>query len=280
MTRRRAVVLAALLTRRTVAVALMLFWAASLAALAARRVNQPSTVRLGHAAGMLAPATYYYAVTQGERQVGSAVSSVDTSANNLVLSEGFDGDFPVAGGTLRMQTRSRTYLTRKLALDSFSVRLRGDVAPVLLRGAPRTRSGVLTPSVVPVALMLLGQPSVGRAESFWMYNPLSRAVERVRVRITADSLFSVVDSARLDSSSHRWVAARSDTVRGWSVTGSSSALTLWVDARGMVIAAREPGGITLTRTAYEIAFSNRQLEARAAAASARASRVGFPTRSR
>lgn len=258
----------------------MLVWAASLAALAARRVNRPPAARLGHAASRLAPVTYYYDLRQGERPIGSAMSAVDTTATSLVLSESFDGEFPVAGDTLRMRTRARTYLTRGLVLDSFSVTLRGDVTPVSLRGVPRAGSGVLTPTVVPVALMLTGAPAVGRAESFWMYNPLSRTVERVRVRIIADSLFSVVDSARQESVSRRWVAAHSDTVRAWSLTGSSSALTLWVDAQGMVVAATEPGGLTLTRTAYEIAFSNRRLEARAAAASARASRRVISTRSR
>lgn len=229
---------------------------------------------------MLAPVTYYYTLEQGESLVGASMSTVDTASNGYVVTERLDGAFPVAGDTLRVQGSSRTFLDRRLALDSFAIGLRGDAAPVLLRGVPRAKSGVLTPTIVPVALMLMGEPAVGRTESFWMYNPLVRGVERVTARIAADSLFTVVDSATLDPASRRWVPARSDTVRGWSITGRSPGLTLWVDVQGRVIIAREAGGLTLTRTAYEIAFSNRRIEARSASRPILSSPRAFPTRGR
>jgi hypothetical protein len=80
------------------------------------------------------------------------------------------------------------------------------------------------------------------------------------MRIQADSLFLVADSATFDSTSNRWVKARQDSLRGWRITGRTSPITVWVDAGGRLIAASEPGGISMVRTAFEIAFANWKIE--------------------
>jgi zona occludens toxin (predicted ATPase) len=89
-----------------------------------------------------------------------------------------------------------------------------------------------------------------------MFDPLSRSLKNVTLRIEADSLFLLADSAAFDSTTNQWVKAHQDSVRGWRVTHRGSPLTAWVDKAGRLIAASEPGGITMVRTAFEIAFVN------------------------
>ena len=98
-----------------------------------------------------------------------------------------------------------------------------------------------------------------------IFDPMSRTVRKVNLKVGKDSLFMVTDSARLDSVSGRWVKAHADTVRGWQVAGDTPMITAWVDASGRMIAASEPGGITLMRTAFEIAFENWRLETKESA---------------
>ena len=73
------------------------------------------------------------------------------------------------------------------------------------------------------------------------------------------ALFLVADSAHMDPATGRWVKARQDSLRGWRITGRNAPITVWVDAYGRLLAAREPGGISLVRTAFEIAFENWRL---------------------
>jgi hypothetical protein len=74
------------------------------------------------------------------------------------------------------------------------------------------------------------------------------------LRVRADSLFTVVDSAMLDRSGE-WVVAHRDTVRAWRIDGAPHGLVAWVDAEGRIVAA-QAGNLSATRTAFEIAFKN------------------------
>jgi len=66
-----------------------------------------------------------------------------------------------------------------------------------------------------------------------------------------------VDSAGFDSTTARFVPARTDTVRAWRfATADGPGFVGWVDAAGRVVEATQPGGITLRRTAFELAFTN------------------------
>jgi hypothetical protein len=89
-----------------------------------------------------------------------------------------------------------------------------------------------------------------------LFDPIGRTTHDVTLRIEADSLFTVTDSAMLDSAAGMWVEAHKDTVRAWKIGGDAPILTAWVDASGRLVAASEPGGISLRRTAFEIAFQN------------------------
>jgi len=119
---------------------------------------------------------------------------------------------------------------------------------------------VFTPSVAPLPLMLGKNPEIGDSVRVSLFDPLSRSVKEVTLRVETDSLFLVADSAHIDPVTKRWVKARQDSLRGWRITGRNAPLTAWIDADGRLIAASEPGGITLVRTAFEIAFENWRLD--------------------
>jgi hypothetical protein len=120
---------------------------------------------------------------------------------------------------------------------------------------------VFMPTIAPLPMMLGNKThEPGTAMVVGMVDPLSRTVKKVRIRIHKDSLFTVTDSAALDSASGRWVPAHQDTVRGWLISGDVPTVVAWVDESGRMIAASEPGGMSVTRTAFEIAFENWRLD--------------------
>jgi hypothetical protein len=258
-------------------------WAGGLALLY-RRITDRSPDQLLAEAGMrVSPATYYYLLEQNGRQVGAASSALDTTANRLVATDFVRGAIPVGNDVLRMEARSEARFTRGLRLRDFVIRATGDLTPFMLRGAiqegedktlrvtvesPGERTitqesvvdgPVFIPTVSPLPLMLAGQPEIGDTARVSLFDPLSRTVKAVTLRVEADSLFLVADSAHMDASTGRWVKARQDSLRGWRITGRNSPITVWVDADGRLLAAREPGGISLVRTAFEIAFENWRL---------------------
>jgi hypothetical protein len=182
-----------------------------------------------------------------------------------------------------MEARSEARFTRGLRLRDFVIRATGDLAPFMMRGAiqegedktlrvtvespgddPVTLEHAVSlpafiPTVGPVPLMLRGTPKIGDSIRVSMFDPLARNVREVTMKIQHDSLFLVADSAHLDQATGRWVKARQASARGWRITGPGSRLTAWVDADGRLLAASEPGGISLVRTAFEIAFENWRL---------------------
>jgi hypothetical protein len=107
--------------------------------------------------------------------------------------------------------------------------------------------------------MLTHRPRIGSSSISHIYNPLSRRVETVTLSIAAESLFSVVDSAVFDAARNSWVAAHIDTVRSWQLVPPSRAISAWVDSRGRLVAASEPGGLSMMRSTYEIATLNPKL---------------------
>ena len=271
-------------SRRTIAVLIIIVWAAGIGLLYQRTTSQTPEQALAEVGMRVSPATYYYLLEQGGKQVGAASSSLDTTDTRIVATDFVRGEIPVGDDVLRMEARSEARFTRGMRLRDFVIRAVGDLTPFLLRGAiqegedktlritlenqgekPITQEAVVTvpvftPTVSPLLLMLGRNPELGDTARVALFDPMSRSVREVTLRVEADSLFLVADSAHLDTASGRWVKARQDSLRGWRVTGKNAPLTAWVDAEGRVIAASEPGGISLVRTAFEIAFENWRLD--------------------
>jgi hypothetical protein len=211
---------------------------------------------LARGARRLEPTTYFYVLSQHGQEIGFGSSGIDTTAIGFTARDMIRTWVPIAGDSQPITLASTAYLSRGFALDSFVVSATGRGTPWRLRGAPATRSGVILPYLAPIALMLSHESRVGTSTTNWLYDPVARRVERVTLRIAAESLFRVVDSASFDSTRHLWTPAHADTVRSWKITTPSRAASAWVDSQGRIVAASEPGGATLVRTAYEIATLN------------------------
>ena len=278
------------MSRKTIALLVILVWVAGLGFLYNRTTHRTLEQELTEVGMRVSPETFYYSLEQGGRQVGVASSSIDTSKTRVIAADLVRGKFPVGSDTLRLEARSEARFTRGMRLRDFVIRADGDLAPFLVRGVmqegeektlrittePRgeraitqeaiAEAPVFIPTVAPLPLMLTRRPKVGDSVRVALFDPVSRGLRTVTLQIEADSLFLIADSAAFDSTTNRWIKAHQDSVRGWRITGRNSPITAWVDAMGRLIAASEPGGVSLVRTAFELAFSNwREDEAERAA---------------
>ncbi|MEO8192837.1 MAG: hypothetical protein ABI681_03225 [Gemmatimonadales bacterium] len=266
--------------RRTIAIAVIAVWVAGLLLLYRRNTIRTPEAALIEVGMRVSPQTYYYTLQQGEKQVGAASSAIDTTRTRVIASDFVRGEIPVGDDVLRMEARSQARFSRGMRLQEFVIRAVGDLTPFTIRGVmqesdvktlrvsssiqgqrPIVQETVVTqpvfvPTVSPLPLLLKHDPKTGDSARVAIFDPLSRRVQEVTLHVHADSLFLIADSASFDSTSGRWVKAHQDSVRGWRITGPSSPLTAWVDRSGRVIAASEPGGISLVRTTFELAFAN------------------------
>ena len=244
--------------RRAVAAAVLLAWAVGIAFLAHRRHSGSDAELLARGALRLEPETYFYTIVQDHHQIGSASSSVDTSASGFTAREVARVRTLIAGDSQSVVATSVAYLSHALVLDSFSIAVSGQ-PPLREVIPPSAKSSVLLPTLVPIVLMLTRQPRVRATPEVQVFNPIARRVERVTMSIAAESLLNVVDSTIFDSVQHRWIAAHLDTVRSWQIVTPSRGIEAWVVARGRIVAASEPGGLSIGRTTYEMATLNPKL---------------------
>jgi hypothetical protein len=270
--------------RLLAAVVILGAWSAGITLLVRREFYLGRPQQLAEAALRLSPGATYFAVEQDGRQIGFASNTIDT------LETGFDdvdylvADLTVAGVVRRATTRTTVRLSRGLALRSFQMQListRASRAPLYVGGradgdsavvfamtaralrqkpdSQRARiSGAILPTLVPIAIALGDKPKVGRHYTLPVFDPTTPDAPPAGFRIDAESLFTLVDSARFDEDKGEWVSALTDTVRGWRVQPDSSpgVFTGWIDAQGRVVQETRAGGITLRRMAYEFAFEN------------------------
>lgn len=273
------------MNRKTIAWAIVALWLVGLALLYRRSTFRSPEQSLAEAGMRVAPATYYYRLDQGPAQVGVASSSIDTTTTRLIATDFLRAAIPSGKHIFRFQARSEARFTRALSLQDFLLKVEGDLTPYLLRGViqgeGRSRQLQITteplrkrptmhaydiaglvfvPTVAPLPLMLGKPPVSGSTVASNIYDPVSRSIRNVSLKIEKDSLFTVTDSASLDSASGHWLKAHEDTVRGWQITGNVPATVVWVDASGRMIAAKVPGGISIMRTAFEIAFENWRID--------------------
>jgi hypothetical protein len=88
------------------------------------------------------------------------------------------------------------------------------------------------------------------------------------VTVSAESVFVLSDSAEFDAGTRRWKTAHADTVRAWKLTWDGpNATGGWVDEQGRLVQATQAGGLLLSRTAYEQAFTNWRLDTQERSAS-------------
>jgi hypothetical protein len=279
--------------RGVAAVAILIAWAAGLGLLIRREYFRPHIERLAEAALRVTPGAVFYAVMQGDKQVGFASSTIDTSSSMIEQRDYLVADIPVGGTVHRAEARTNVTLTRTLRVRSFDVSIEADANPMSVRGEivgdsilravvragddarPDTQeirlSGpVLLPTLVPLAVALEEKPKIGKRYVLPIFDPATMGPKDVSLDVKAESLFVVNDSSVYDSTSARWRAVLPDTIRAWQiVTQGGGGTGGWVDEQGRLVASTQMG-FHLRREPYEVAFENWRKDAEATVASAAA----------
>jgi len=188
-------------------------------------------------------------------------------------------EIPALGDLHRTEARTEAWLSRQLALRSFTATMRGDIGRFTAKGevsgdslltvdltsagstqrlrTPLTRPIVL-PGLLPLQATFGERLRLGSRFTMRMFDPLAMDERDVSMEVTGDSMFVVPDSAMLDATGQRWVPARWDTVRAWRVEQDMGGVSVaaWIDALGRIVLASSPVGFTMERTAFEIAHEN------------------------
>lgn len=263
--------------RGILAVAIVALWIAGIVVMLRRDANRSEAQQLAEVALRLQPATFYYTIERDGQQIGAASSALDTTEKTLVSEEYFVGEYlaPGAKSLERTSARWQTRLTRGFRLVGLGIDVARPTRPfsinasvaedtILIIGTKRPdrrlparytfSPPLFGPTLAPVAFMLGGAHEVGRKQTMTVFDPVTRTVIRPELTIHAESLFTVIDSAAVDSAG-AWSPAHRDTVRAWRLAGAPHGLTAWVDAEGRIVAANA-GRFSAIRTAFEIAFKN------------------------
>jgi hypothetical protein len=256
--------------RATAALGILGAWAAGFGVLLARELNPSPAARLADVALRVTPITTYYLVERDGQHVGFASIAIDTVPHALQVTEYLVTE-PVPSSRFTEQLTVR--LSRGLSLRDYELvssrgsdttRILGQIVDstlIVTSAGVRTNSVAVSPPVFPGAIrpavaVLLDRPRVGTTSSLGTIDPVSGRTASTALRVNAESLFVVVDSAVADSSG-RWFAVHRDTVRAWRlVSDETPALDAWVDAQGLIVESVMKDGLKLRRTAFELAFEN------------------------
>ncbi len=265
--------------RAAIATGVVALWLGGMVALARRELFSDETERLARAALYVAPGAEYYEISDGTRQIGFGSSTIDTTGTAITISDLVVADLPDSGRSRRLAARGSVELTRALRLRRFRYQVGGDVERYLASGTVQgdtlltllVRTGsrpartervrldapLLLPTMVPMAIALGEQPKVGSRYTYRIFDPFTSTTRRATVRVQAESLFVLPDSAILDPTGTTWVVAHLDTVRAWRIVEEHGGrLTGWVDGRGRMVQAAPLDRFFMRRTAYELAFEN------------------------
>ena len=268
--------------RAIAAVAVLVAWVAGLGMLVRREYFRPHLDRLAEAALRVQPGAVFYAVMQGDEQIGFASSTIDTALTMIEQRDYLVADIPIGGRLHRTTARTNVTLTRSLRVRTFDFSMDADSAPVNIKGqvlgdtllvlaiaaagAPADTqrlpiSGpILLPTLAPLAVALESEPEVGKSYTLPIFDPATMAPKDIRVEVRAETLFVVNDSSVFDSTAMRWIGVRPDTVRAWQlVSESGNGIGGWVDQQGRIVASAQMG-FRLSRRPYEVAFENWRIE--------------------
>ncbi|HKV49760.1 MAG TPA: hypothetical protein VJO52_01060 [Gemmatimonadaceae bacterium] len=277
--------------------AILALWAGGLATLARRQFAGGEAARLERAALFVSPGADYYAVSDGDKQIGYASSTIDTTQTRVRISDFVAAD--VAGGA-RFAARLQVSLTRALRLTGFCYELGADAGPYHACGTVvndtllalsitgkdarkitrriRLTAPLFLPTMVPMIIALGERPKVGQRFTYEVFDPATDSSALTTIAVTAESLFVLPDSASYDAAGQRWVPAHQDSVRAWRIEEQNGGrLTGWIDESGRMVQADPIPGMQMRRTAYELAYSNWERGTPRDAHAARAAAAPPPT---
>lgn len=274
------------MSRRGIALAVLGVWGVAVALLVSRSINRDPVEVLAIAALRIQPRSLYYTIEHEGRVVGAASSEIDTLPTRIVATDYIEGVLPAADSSMDVQIRARSSFSRALSFlgiqilvrapdDSITVTIARTSEEMLRATGDRrgrmlgtqeieARDPVFMPQWAALPLMLTQEPRTGANATVRVLDPRTRIARETPLRIEAESLFVVVDSALFHPRDRVWVPALRDTVRAWRVTGEGLPPTFWIDVAGRIVEAEDERGLLLRRTAYEIAFANWRNARRAA----------------
>ncbi len=244
-----------------------------------REYFRPTADLLAEAATRVGPSSSYYALTMGGAPIGYETSTIDTTPAGITVQSNVVMDIQALGAAQKTGIVTIMNLTRTLHLRSFEASLTSDAArykvsgrvdgdtamdvTIETGGAPEHHriplpQPIVLSELVNLRLAVGGAMKPGKTYALRMFDPILLQQRDVTLRVLAESTIVFPDSAAYDSVTARWVPARFDTVRAFKVSQSMGELSLesWIDERGAVLSANTPIGMTVHRTAFEIAVEN------------------------
>lgn len=266
--------------RAMVGGAIIVAWLVGLALLVRREYFRPQIERLAEAATKVTPASVYYGVMQGDRQVGFASSTIDTMQQTINVTEYLVADLPVGGKNRRATARTYVTLSRALRMKSFEIAINSESAPLhaggrvegdsvlvfaLSMGSEKPDSQrialtgpVLLPTLVPLAVALTDQPKVGKRYVMPVLDPTSMSSKDLALNVRAETTFVVNDSAVFDTTTRLWRGIQPAQIKAWRIEPAENMPTVlgaWVDEQGRIVETTQLGFV-LKRLPYEVAFEN------------------------
>ena len=268
--------------RGAAAVTVLALWGAGLGVLVHREYFRPRFDMLAEAAFRVTPGAAYYGVSQGDRQIGFASSTIDTTPTSIVVRDYLVANLPIGGQGRRAVARTDVTLSRALRVRAFTLSLTSDGAPLRADGQivadtqlvvavatgdqrPDTQrvhldGPILLPTLVPLAISLGERPKVGKRYELPLFDPIGMTPKQVGFTVRAESLFVLSDSASFDSTLQRWRPVAPDTIRAWQIaTDAPSGFSGWIDEQGRVVETSQLG-MKLRRLPYEVAWENWRIE--------------------
>jgi hypothetical protein len=122
-------------------------------------------------------------------------------------------------------------------------------------GAVKVDGPVLLPNLVPFAVALMDEPTVGRKYTLPVFDPARQAIVPVTTQIQKETTFVLSDSSVLDSTTYRWKSIRQIQLKAWLVSSSPGGFNGWLDETGHIVQTRELDA-EVVRSTIEEAFEN------------------------
>lgn len=260
-------------SRALVAIGVLLLWIVGLGFLARRELFRPRLERLAEAGLRINQYTSFFALRKNGELVGYASSIVDTTTSEININDQMIREISVRR---RASKSAKTRLTRTFKLKDFEWRVNTGTVDMRSKGrvegdsliysvqtndkAPTTGvikldGPVLVPSLVPFAIVLMNDPTVGRKYTLPVFDPTQQAIVQVKSEIQKETTFVLADSAVIDSTTREWKPARQVEIKGFLIRSSAGGFNGWLDETGHIIQSNELDAEVL-RSTIEEAFEN------------------------
>ncbi|MDZ4865116.1 MAG: transglutaminase-like domain-containing protein [Gemmatimonadota bacterium] len=268
-------------SRRTLVFLLLCGWALALGWLVQRSLYAPKREET-LARWPVPPGNSFFAIRNAERQVGLSSFTVDTLAEGIRVTELVTIDLPQLTPKVARRTTARieSIYGRRFELRGWQADLLSESGRSVSQGVvvgdtqltiintshgipPETltvalRRPVVLPGAVPLVIAGRGLPRVGDKVNVEVYDPLDHELRIDHLTVVRESTLTVPDSAIYNETLQRWSVAHLDTLRAWRIDGLVHGLPVrrWIDATGMTVRAESPLGVTIERSAFELANTN------------------------